>query len=230
MYFYDEYKNVLNAFTWEDIEKIAERDYDYYFLDSIRRKMCRELLKAREEYINDLKEYIVKDIKTLNDKFELKYYFSKNRIGNKLSERIEKIIEKEEKLYYFLSDSYNYKLIEYSNDEIIKESIDMQIAFELLDLERKLILKLEEEWQPRYGEEYANILFDETITHSYIDDMYNLYEKIEKVRSARKLISEDNRISRIKMKRNEKYKLRNSKLQKLYYGENWKEFTLNDIF
>ena len=60
--------------------------------------------------------------------------------------------------------------------------------------------------------------------------MYNLYEKIEKVRSARKLISEDNRISRIKMKRNEKYKLRNSKLQKLYYGENWKEFTLNDIF
>ena len=59
-----------------------------------------------------------------------------------------------------------------------------------------------------------------------------LYEKIEKVRSARKLISEDNRISRIKMKRNEKYKLRNNKiqLQKLYYGENWKEFTLNDIF
>ena len=45
-----------------------------------------------------------------------------------------------------MSDSYNYKLIEYSNDEIIKESIDMQIAFELLDLERKLILKLEEEW------------------------------------------------------------------------------------
>ena len=230
MYFYDEYKNVLNTFTWEDIEEIAEREYDYYFLDSIRRKMCRELLKAREEYINDLKEYIVKDVKTLNDKFELKYYFSKNRIGSKLSERIEKIIEKEEKLYYFLSNSYNYKLIEYSNDEIIKESIDMKIAFELLDLERKLILKLEEEWQPRYGEEYANILFDETITHSYIDDMYNLYEKIEKVRSARKLISEDNRISRIKMKRNEKYKLRNSKLQKLYYGENWKEFTLNDIF
>ena len=52
--------------------------------------MCKELLKAREEYINDLKEYILKDVKTLNDKFELKYYFSKNRIAIELSEKYKK--------------------------------------------------------------------------------------------------------------------------------------------